>query len=59
VPSDGTNTGDFMGQPPTGKKISKASNLAWFTMQDGKIKECYLVMDETIMNSQLGFTQQG
>jgi steroid delta-isomerase-like uncharacterized protein len=57
--SDGTNTGEFMGQPPTGNKISKVSNLAWFTMEDGRIKESYLVMDETTLNNQLGFAQQG
>jgi predicted ester cyclase len=57
--SDGTNTGGFMGQPPTGKKMSRVSNLAWFTMEGGRIKVCCLVIDETTMNNQLGYAQQG
>jgi predicted ester cyclase len=49
----GTNTGDFMGQPPTGRTVS-ITELEIVRCQDGQIVELRQVADLGTLMSQLG-----
>jgi C-1 hydroxylase len=48
-----TNTGEYMGMPPTGRKIN-CTVLGIARLSDGKIVEHWGVTDELAMMSQLG-----
>jgi steroid delta-isomerase-like uncharacterized protein len=52
--STGTNTGSFMGNPATGKKIS-INEISIFRIVEGKIVEQWLLPDILSLNQQLGF----
>ena len=52
--SKGTNTGSFMGNPPTGKSV-KINEMSIFRIEDGKIAEQWLIPDLLSLNQQLGF----
>jgi predicted ester cyclase len=49
----GTNTGEFMGNPPTGKKLD-IINSNWVRVVDGKWVEFWATMDRLSMMQQLG-----
>ncbi len=49
----GTNTGDFMGQPPTGKTVS-ITELEIVRCQDGRIVDLRELADLASLMSQLG-----
>ncbi len=49
----GTHEGEFMGIPPTGKKI-KYTGLVWVRFLEGKIVEAYGVSDMLTLMQQLG-----
>ena len=51
--STGTNTGSFMDNPPTGKKI-RINETSIFRIVDGKIVEQWLLPDIYSLNQQLG-----
>jgi steroid delta-isomerase-like uncharacterized protein len=51
--STGTNTGTFLGNPPTGKTIN-INEVTIFRMVDGKIAEQWLLPDILSLNQQLG-----
>ena len=55
--STGTNTGIFMGNPPTGKKIH-VNEMSIYRIADGKIVEQWLLPDLLSTNQQLGFISQ-
>lgn len=48
-----TNSGDFQGQPPTGKRIA-ISGIATDRIEDGKIVEHRVLMDTMGLMQQLG-----
>jgi steroid delta-isomerase-like uncharacterized protein len=52
--STGTNTGSFMGNPATGKKI-RINEISIFRIVEGKIVEQWLLPDILSLNQQLGF----
>ncbi|MBI2393523.1 MAG: ester cyclase [Deltaproteobacteria bacterium] len=52
--SAGTNTGEFMGQPATGKKIGfNAASIFWFDA-NGKVKREHVYYDAMTMMGQMG-----
>jgi steroid delta-isomerase-like uncharacterized protein len=51
--STGTNTGSFLGNPPTGKQI-RTNEMSVFRLLDGKIVEQWLLPDLWTLNQQLG-----
>jgi steroid delta-isomerase-like uncharacterized protein len=51
--SAGTNTGRFLGHPPTGNRIT-TNDISIFRIADGKIAEQWLLPDLFSLNSQLG-----
>ena len=51
--STGTNTGSFLGNPPTGKKI-RINEMTIFRIVEGKIVEQWLLPDILSLNQQLG-----
>ncbi len=53
--STGTNTGNFLGNPPTGKKI-RINETSVFRIVEGKIVEQWLMPDIHTLNRQLGLT---
>ena len=50
---NGTNTGEFMGLPPTGKQITMAG-IEMFRVADGKIVERWAEFDMMSLMQQLG-----
>jgi len=52
--STGTNTGSFLGKPPTEKKIN-INEVTIFRIANGKITEQWLLPDIFSLNQQLGF----
>ena len=55
--STGTNTGSFLGNPPTGKKIH-INEMSIYRIVDGKIVEQWLIPDLLSLNQQLGLISQ-
>jgi len=55
--STGTNTGSFLGNPPTGKQIH-INEMSIYRIVDGKIVEQWLIPDLLSLNQQLGFISQ-
>jgi steroid delta-isomerase-like uncharacterized protein len=53
--SRGTNTGDFLGNPPTGNRV-EISEVAIFKLMDGKVAEQWVYPDMLSMQHQLGVT---
>ena len=50
----GTNTGDFMGQKPTGKQVGQMGvGIYWYT-PEGKVKESHMYLDGGSLAFQLG-----
>jgi len=49
----GTNTGEMMGNPPTGNKVD-ITNSNWVRIVDNKIVELWVTMDRLSMIQQLG-----
>jgi predicted ester cyclase len=56
--STGINTGSFLGNPPTGKKI-QINEMTIFRIVDDKIAEQWLLPDVLSLNQQLGFISSG
>jgi len=57
----GTNTGEFHGLTPTGKKVNFAS-VQMYRIVDGKMAECWAVSDSAEFLRQLGimeYTEKG
>ena len=52
--STGTNEGSFLGNPPTGKRIS-IFEMSIFRIEDGKIIEQWILPDLLGLHKQLGF----
>jgi steroid delta-isomerase-like uncharacterized protein len=42
----GSQTGDFKGKPPTGKRVS-LPGITWFEVDDGRIQEMWIAFDPT------------
>jgi len=55
--STGTNTGSFLGNPPTGKQIH-INEMSIYRIVDGKIVEQWLIPDLLSLNQQLGHISQ-
>jgi len=55
--SRGTNTGDFLGNPPTGSRV-EISEVAIFRLEDGKIAEQWVYPDMLSMQRQLGENEE-
>jgi steroid delta-isomerase-like uncharacterized protein len=55
--STGTNTGSFLGNPPTGKQIH-INEMSIFRIVDDKIVEQWLLPDLLSLNQQLGLISQ-
>jgi len=55
--SRGTNTGDFLGNPPTGSRV-EISEVAIFRLEDGKIAEQWVYPDMLSLERQLKPKQQ-
>lgn len=53
----GTNLGDFLGNPPTGKRV-ETSHVAIFKLSEGKIVEQWVYPDMRSMQRQLGLEEQ-
>ncbi len=51
--AQGTNTGEIMGMPPTGKAF-KATGMNMFRLNDGKVAEVWTNFDDLGMMQQLG-----
>lgn len=49
----GTQTGDLMGIPPTGREV-KFRGITQLVMEDGKCAEAWTVLDQLTMMQQLG-----
>jgi predicted ester cyclase len=56
--STGTNTGSFLGKPPTERPIH-INEVTIFRIAAGKIAEQWLLPDILSLNQQLGFTRSG
>jgi steroid delta-isomerase-like uncharacterized protein len=52
---NGTNTGSFMGKPPTGRKVTQPG-CEFITIRDGRIQSVVGYFDQVTMLSQLGLT---
>jgi len=55
--SRGTNTGDFLGNPPTGNRV-EISEVAIFRLEDGEIAEQWVYPDMLSLQRQLEPKQQ-
>ncbi len=55
--SHGTNSGDFLGRPPTGNRV-EISEVAIFRLSDGKIVEQWVYPDILSLQRQLGQMEQ-
>lgn len=55
--SRGTNTGDFLGSPPTGSRV-EISEVAIFRLVDGKIAEQWVYPDMLSLQRQLDVQQR-
>ncbi len=44
----GSQTGNFKGKPPTGKRVS-LSGITWFEVNDGRIQEMWVAFDPTLL----------
>lgn len=55
--SHGTNTGDFLGTPPTGNQV-EISEVALFRLKDGKIAEQWVYPDILSLQRQLNGQDQ-
>jgi steroid delta-isomerase-like uncharacterized protein len=55
--SRGTNTGDFLGNPPTGARV-EISEVAIFRLEDGKIAEQWVYPDILSLQRQLNARSQ-
>jgi steroid delta-isomerase-like uncharacterized protein len=55
--STGTNTGSFLGNPPTGKQIH-INEMSIYRIVDGKIVEQWLIPDLLSLNQQLGLISE-
>ena len=53
VTTAATQTGEFMGMPPTGKRYS-IEEIHWFRLRDGKVVEHWHQFDQMGMMKQLG-----
>ena len=53
----GTNLGEFLGNPPTGKRV-ETSHVAIFVLRDGKIVEKWVYPDMLSMRSPLDLERQ-
>ncbi len=51
--SSGTHEGEFVGIPPTGKRIS-VQHVHWFRLGDGKVVEQWSVRDDLGQMQQMG-----
>jgi steroid delta-isomerase-like uncharacterized protein len=49
----GTNTGELMGMPPTGKQVT-VEGITYSRIADGKTREAWLIWDTLSMVQQLG-----
>lgn len=49
----GTNTGELMGMPPTGKEIT-IGGITYGRIVDGTVREAYIIWDTLAMMQQLG-----
>lgn len=49
----GTHEGEFMGVPPSGRRVS-VEHVHWFRVADGKVAEHWAVRDDLGMMQQLG-----
>lgn len=49
----GTNTGELMGMPPTGREITVAG-ITYSRIADGKAREAWIIWDTLAMMQQLG-----
>jgi predicted ester cyclase len=49
----GTNTGELMGMPPTGKQVT-VEGITYSRIADGKTREAWLIWDTLSMMQQLG-----
>ena len=49
----GTNTGELMGMPPTGKQVT-VSGITYARIADGKTHEAWLIWDTLSLMQQLG-----
>jgi steroid delta-isomerase-like uncharacterized protein len=49
----GTNTGELMGMPPTGKQVT-LTGITYGRIEDGKAREAWLIWDTLAMMQQLG-----
>ena len=45
---NGTQTGDFKGKPPSGKRVS-LPGITWFDVDDGRIREMWVSFDPTLL----------
>ncbi len=55
---DGTDLGGWPGMPPTGKRV-KTTGVDIYRVIDGKIVECWTVLDELALRQQLGLVAEG
>lgn len=55
--STGTNTGSFLGNPPTGKQV-RINEMVIFRIIDDKVREQWLLPDLLSLNQQLGLISQ-
>ncbi len=53
---NGTNTGEFMGLPPTGKEVT-IDGIEMFRLADGKLVERWAEFDMMSLMQQLGAMQ--
>lgn len=51
--SSGTHKGEFVGIPPTGKRVS-VQHVHWFRLADGKVVEQWSVRDDLGQMQQMG-----
>jgi steroid delta-isomerase-like uncharacterized protein len=49
----GTNTGELMGMPPTGRQVT-IEGITYSRVADGKAREAWLIWDTLSMTQQLG-----
>ena len=44
----GSQTGDFKGKPPSGKRVS-LPGITWFDLEEGRIREMWVSFDPTLL----------
>lgn len=54
----GTNTGSWMGAPPTGRKVSFSGMDLWRYNEAGRLAEIWFVTDRLVLMQQLGAMRQ-